>query len=362
LVPGPTPQLAKILANTGPDYAFLPEHNDLFGYWMFDWTNILNQGSYMPDIRLRWATQGYKTPQVVQGIQFADPRKSPLVSDGANDFSALLSPLPNVISEFEVVIRNVVYSEFYDRGKTTTVTTSWTKQNPYGIIVNDTPLHWCSSTPGGGGDPNSSGIGIKVDLTPGLKPSDRDDDLVAVNDPPTSGQGPQFGLTTAQSEANIAYQAEIVSFTEAYLASIAPELAAAVAAFDATLPPLETAQVAYQSAVNEVSARQSTVNTYLEIIATEDPSSGSYQAAVASLPEAEALLGQAEQALTSAEGAYRTAQDVSSEAAAVYANLQVPPALPPRPAASSLKLDPTFVYRRFTVSGDQWTFGPWQNT
>lgn len=371
LVPGVIPPRKQVAINTGPDGATLPKHNDLFGYWLFDWTNILNQGSYIQDLDVRWAAQGFPSPNVVKGIQFADPQSSPLVSSGVNDFSVLLSPLPKVISEFEVIIQNVIYSEFYDRGEMKTAQSTWRKRNTEGIIANDKPLQFCSSSPGGGGDPRRSGLGIKVDLTPNLKPSERDDDLVTVSDPPTGGQEPQFGLSPAQIAANNAYQAEIVSISNIYYASITAQVTAAQAVVAAARNTYTNAVVAFTALVgaNEVLTPGGTLLTtllgagYLMTNTTEINGFNVRDYALAHFPSQHAVPPLIDfNALTNAINALAASGQPYLDASNALNNLQniPPPTIPPRPANAGKKLN-TFVYRLFTVAGGQWTFGPWQN-
>lgn len=372
LVPGVIPLRKRVPINTGPDGATLPDHNDLFGYWLFDWTNILNQGSFMPNYVSRWTAQAFPSPSVVKGIQFADPQNSPLVSSGANDFSVLLSPLPNVISEFEVVIQNVVYSEFYDRGEMKTAQSSWRKINPAGVIVNDKPLQFCASSPAGGGDPSSSGIGIRIDLTPNLDPSNRDDALVAVSDPPTDSWGPQIGLSPTQIDANNLYQINVEAISSAYYTSIGVQITSAQDLVNSTrttyLDNVTTYAALDGSELIPVpggALLRSLLNGgYVMTDTTELNGFNTRDYALSHLPDQRPLpLPQFDfNALTAAINAVADAGQPYLDASNALINLQVspPPTLPPRPSNAGLKLD-AFVYRLFTVSGDQWTFGPWQN-
>lgn len=374
LVPGVVPLRKAVDANTGPDGASLPKHNDLFGYWVFDWTNILNQGSYLQDIEARWAAESFPSPTVVQGIQFADAQNSPLVSGGVNNFSVGLSPLPNSITEFEVIIRNVVYSEFYDRGEMKTAQSTWRKSNLPSVIANDKPLQFCASTPGGGSNPRASGIGIKADLTPGLKPADRDDDLVVNTDPPTFGQGPEAGLSPAQIDANAAYQIEVEAISTAYYASIAAQITAA----QTFLTSKRTAYLNNVTALgliagsNDIEVPGGNLLTtrlnagYLLTITSEIDNINVLNFTVADiqgLNSGRPVMDWFDlSALTSAVIAVADAGQPYLDASNALINLQTgpPPTLPPRPPSAGKKLD-DFTYRLFTVAGDQWTFGPWRN-
>lgn len=379
LVQGVLPLRKQIEVSTAPDGGPYPAHNDLFGYWIFDWLNRLNPGEYVvvtsEDVTT-WKDLGYAPPDVVKGIQFADPKNSPLVSDSLNNFSITLSPF-NTTNEFETNIRKVVQAEFYDRGEMKTAQRSWTKSNLPSVIVNDKPLLYCASRrhiePEGG-------IGLRVNLDPKIKPEDHDDDLVTgiIHDGvPADGTGlgadpPTNGVSADQIAANAAYSIAVQALTDAYYASIAAQLAAAQVTFSAT-------QNAYFSALADYSVLDGSdlpqapggtpILTMLNagyVLTTTTKINGfntldyvlAHMPTQRPFPLPQIDLNALAEKITNVAKAGQPYLDATT----AYVNLKTsqPPNLPPRPVAAGKKLN-DFVYRLFTVSGDQWQFGDWQN-
>jgi hypothetical protein len=194
------------------DGTVLPKIIRTLGYWIFDWENEHNlfQYLYLNLVPSNWKSPWRSTntpvgnPVLSRGVYFASSAqgKSPLNPRGQNSIAAICT------SQFapEVEIYNLMYGEFYSRGRYRIASQSWTVPAQAGRVVamNDSPLMFSGSNyvyDYSGDD------GINFDFS--LKASDTDVGDPAVPILNANGDGSSSALNTAQQAAYDGWVAKI---------------------------------------------------------------------------------------------------------------------------------------------------------
>ena len=211
-------------AGIGPDGTTpQPVIPKTLGYWIFDFLNAHNPGSYVPFGNNNFDQLAnllyFSTPlAMTEGLYFknSQPGKSPLVSRGKNGFSAFIAPSVKAVQEIEII--DVFVAEFYDRGKYRTASQSWTytAQSNRSVRVNDSPLIYGVGNEGTG----SSGGGMTFDLTPSYtsKGPNGDDSLLGPHSGLYFGSDELLGLNDDQIPIIKSWEDDCISIIRAFQA------------------------------------------------------------------------------------------------------------------------------------------------
>jgi hypothetical protein len=407
------PARTKIKATSGAYGSTIPEHADMPGYFVLDWGDQLNPDLFAYDadatIKTFLTYIGTTSPtqtwdqytntfatitskpgaQIIGGIQFADPTKSPLNSHGYNTLTiqphagGLQGPT-GYNQSFDFFL-----AEFFDR-KSLRIVNSTPKYPPIvgrQVTTNDKPLLWAGYTQNPVLDGTSStyignGTGtLKMDLTP----ADAYPLASALGEAPT-GQltyvAPTTGMETAWSSYSTAYQAYITA-EEAYAASNAAATAAyapAVAAWNGVPPPtnyyLDTLVLADGGTAWSLgdppaldTPSQALVRAYLNsLTALDDATASNVSTAAAAFVAAVNAMTAYDTSKFPRNIAYNTrvANGAAAYAAATVTYLLATHTIPPIPPAvtfssAGAQSINAFKYRTVTVTNGEFAFGDWQN-
>lgn len=335
----------------------LPKHNDLFGYYLFNWEDIRNPALMVQignGVVQRWDAWHQLNnfpiakPRITQGVHFASALKSPLNAKGSNAISVTLSP---GAANPELLTLDVLYAEFYDRNKGRIVQQSWTyatdATNSFYIGITDKPRQYGTQFNGVFGGQ----LNLGVDLTSVKNPVASETNALVAPTGYLKGSSAVTGISAAQQAALAAYLAAINASLTAWQNVLAPQIAAAVA----NIVSLTTlSQNATTTANNALIALETLQEQIVNAARSGD----------------QAALTADEQQLPARQSAYTSAKAAADAAAAslnaAYGTLvalqsSLPPDLPARPLSAGLSID-NFKYRTVLVSGQSWFFGAWQNS
>lgn len=387
--PTPGPAVAALTNFAGQA---VPEHARLPSYSPFDWTNVVNPAEPVFtgfDVGFGWGSfaKDDGIPVITQGIQFANPAKSPLVNKGMNQLT--IQPITGPAFS-EAFFGDAVLVEFYDRQKARVADQSWKfpRQQGQQVLANDIPLQaWTNAFNGN----VILGVGMSFDLTPTKG--------TAIDQQPNvtgNGLSPADQATVAASAASrtailTAYATALGSINSAVgtMLSDAATLGGFVptAVSDAnsvygvgTTQGLAVAALApsFSLLSGALSAVSSAVGA-LAPVEAGDTTTG--PAAMAALTAAEGTAGSAGSSMSTILGnaiSVITAASPSFGRTAVLADLgsvnvwltQVASdlsSLPTAPTPTTFPAYPDvglsidgFKWRTVTVSGGNWSFGAWQ--
>lgn len=335
-----------------PPRAQVEGHDDLVSYVLFNFTTTMN-----PVYNPVYLNQlGGVTPievNITHGVQFFDPKKSPLNTkkgNSTNYFGVTLSQ--GLTQGTEDSIGYFMFGEFYSRDKARGVSRSWNKTSLPGetIIANDKPLFWGNThitsytelTPG----ENAMGFDLFADNVDGGALSPADLNGQASNEA-------KFGksILPAADDALVNYVAEVAQIELAFSESQLPLLRKAQG--DATKARMQVNddELNFKRATSELLA----LDDQIALFETLDPAI--YGPALANdkkdLPIYKQNVAKADELLTTDIGIMNMADDAFERLAAES------PTLPPVPTIQDDDID-HFRYRTVTVSGSDWTFGGWQ--
>jgi hypothetical protein len=368
------PARADIPASNAPDGEVVPRHLDEPLYPIFNWNDALNPASLIVvgevgDIisYSRWDvfSNGPALPQVVNGVHFKDPKKSPLDYNGQNYITILLQPGAQAP---EIQMIDVIFCEFYDRKTTEGLQQSWNYYSSPNqtIIGNDKPLYFGSSTlsPSGSLSTNAG-----FDLTKGAENSADDCLLSGLDDVLSTSLGPLVGLTAAQQAVITAYGAECAVIINAFNASQGPIITAAINA----LAVAENTQAnigVYINAYN-IGTFSKTSVTPTTFNVTPFFDHGTSALTGDDFIDMHIAMGDepgiwiVEQSQAQFWNTIQSGDDlqttvVEEKTTAYEAAITATPNLPPVPPDGGSDIDDC-IWRAVTVAGDDWTFGPWRN-
>ena len=165
------PARKKTLPTSSPQYGVpIPAHDDLLGYFIFNWDNQFNPTSFDNDTQLNLShqyTQGqwstlHALPKLLKGLQFSTPTACPLKAAAPNNVT--LHVVKNISTMGYQGPGDFLIAEFYDRKQLRMASQSWHDEQGAGqtVVVNDHPLYW-----GDGIDAiGNPDLGLDFDLTP----------------------------------------------------------------------------------------------------------------------------------------------------------------------------------------------------
>jgi hypothetical protein len=381
----------------------IPKHDDVFLY-PFVWGDGLNPNRWAydgnnPGTPL-WSGQtwdeytalaalgpgaGNTTATPIQGIQFADPENSPLVSEGPNTITVQTSDARTAGATTYNNQYDLFLTEFFDRKSMRLVysTPLHPPQPDQTVLTNDKPLAWggfatnavldgnTTPVPGGGTGitVGASALTQKFDLTlqdqyPEASVLGEAPTKVLTYIPPTETMLDRWNTYVTQYETWVpAYDAWAAEYRTAFLAMLAaedayntafttaggydsldgiPDLASLLAASRAAQEALAIAAAAFSSGPN--STTQAAYNTALMNALAADTALWT----AADAPKYTDLIP-LETTFTNAQIALNAVQVTEPPA----------PTVPIFTSAGSMAID-GFKYRYFTVTNGAFEFGDWQ--
>lgn len=345
-----------------------------FVYGLFGgdaWNAGQNPAQYLPNIDLfgnvTWdlwtASPNWTIPQVLGGLAFTDARNSPLNWKGMNYLTVRSSP--GVEDVGEVASASSAVAEFYDRAEVRDVTQSWQDVSiSSNVAANDKPLQW--STTGTSGAFASLGSTIGFDLTPGVNhkasPTDSkfgNDDCFVVPDGPPADLGVNgSGLSSDQQAVLTSFEQEVQDAIDAFNASQAPIISAALAA-------LSAADTAQNSAFNDAFtdfefwfSNNDEMNAALNAAFPDLATFGGPSIILNDIPDQgiiNGIIGDGTLAgYFTVLNAANTAQTAAFAAFEAAVNAQAP--LPPAPPGLNTNIA-GFDFKTVSVSGGNWSIG-----
>jgi hypothetical protein len=366
------PALPQIPDGRSADGQFdVPKHNNLPGYYLFNWEDIRNPAQYVAAFGSLTSWDDFfvnaipfpPKPDFTQGIQFAASNNSPLNLTGPNYFSVYPSATNKRGSEHLNV--ETLFAEFYNPDVLRKVRQSWTK-TPDGrqdIVVNDRPIEWEFTSPQSGGPGTFNFPTLAMDLSP---PKDRDTSQIVspldTADGATAKGG--TGITDAQRAANAAYRLQVTSIITAFNLIHAPLIEAARVTFQAAFDAYGVAT----SALRDYALAQgfglldpNGISLIPQIIETPIVHGDKvYEAAILAAENLVGLPIVRTTTISLIDACAALGQPLIDALAAYLAEQGKQPTLPDRPTTTGLSID-KFVYRKITISNGVWTFGNWLN-
>lgn len=359
-----------------PDNLDVPAHPNEFLYSLFDWGNNNNPGALMTEGFIgsvpsygRWMGQGGigQAPTIMNGVQFAFPEKSPLNLKGQNYLTIMLKA--GAIGEENLVVDSVVV-EFYDRGTFSGASQTWSYTSGGRSVrytLNDKPLLWCASLYASKGSQNMS---MGFDLTPKAKSTEANNALLTDLSQPNSSfaQGTYLGLTAAQQAALAEYAMTVTALINAFNASQAPIIAAAILALsvgEQTLANINSFILEYSGTFDKNQTVPSTF-TFTNETGRPTPLTGLQSVdnfiSASTTVEGDWIVSVSEAAFyVILQAGLQEQTDIVVGLTATYiAAITAQPNLPSPPPNAGTPLD-AFVWRNVSISGSEWEFDDWQN-